>query len=156
MIGGYLGFKGLVWALMGLGIYIAAVWSPMLVEESPLRLFAYYLLVFAAPGILIWTVGVLVRYRNRMGWYLGVAYFTADIVGKVVGGLAEVPVNAWYWVTNQVPENYLPAFQVFGILAAAVFAVDLACLMALMSPRGRECWGIGEPHPDVEPEIDTE
>jgi hypothetical protein len=144
----YIKFKGAVWAIMGLGVYVAAVRKPDLVDGSSLRLFAYYLLLFAVPGILIWTVGVLVRFRRRLGWYLGVAYLSAVVFGKVAGGVAEVPIQAWYWATRQVPEEYLPAVGVFGVLAAAVFAFDLAALAFFLSPRGRDCWGIGTPNPD--------
>jgi hypothetical protein len=144
----YIKFKGAVWALMGLGAYAAAIRKPDLVDGSSLRLFAYYLLLFAVPGILIWTVGVLVRFRRPLGWYLGVAYLSAVIVGKVVGGVAEVPIRAWSWATQQVPVEYIPAVGIFGILAAAVFAFDLAALFAFLSSRGRECWGIGTPGPE--------
>ncbi len=144
----YIKFKGAVWALMGLAVYAAAVRKPDLVDGSSLRLFAYYLLLFAVPGILIWTVGVLVRFRTRTGWYLGVAYLTAVIAGKVLGGVAEVPFRAWDWATRQVPQEYIPAVGVFGVLAAAVFAVDIAAVMAFISPKGRDCWGIGAPNPE--------
>jgi hypothetical protein len=145
----YIKFKGAAWTLMGLGVYAAAIRKPDLVDGSSLRLFAYYLLVFAVPGILIWTVGVLVRFRQRLGWYLGVAYISAVIIGKVLGGVAEVPIQAWYWVTRQVPEQYIPAVGIFGVLAAAVFAFDLAVLAAFLSPKGRDCWGMGARTPDT-------
>lgn len=148
-MGIYIQFKGIEWALMGLAVYLSAVSTPGLWEGSALRLFAYYLLVFAAPGALIWVAGVLVRYRHRFGWYLGVGYLLATVVGKVAGGVAEVPVEAWFWASKRVPTEYLTGLKVFGILAAMIFATDLAGLLAFLSPRGRDCWGIGKPNPEA-------
>jgi len=66
ILGIYIQFKGIEWALMGLVLYLSAVAAPGFWEGSNLRLFAYYLLVFAAPGALIWVAGVLMRYRHRL------------------------------------------------------------------------------------------
>ena len=149
LLGIYIQFKGLVWAVMGLVGFIAGTRSPDFWDGSPMRLFAYYLLVFAVPGILIWTCGVLVRYRRSLGWYLGVAYFAALIIGKTGGGVAEIPAQAWYWVSQRVSQGYIPWLQAFGILAAAAFAADIAALLAFVSPRGRDCWHIGKPNRDA-------
>jgi len=149
ILGIYIQFKGIEWALMGLVLYLSAVAAPGFWEGSNLRLFAYYLLVFAAPGALIWVAGVLMRYRHRLGWYLGVGYLLATVLGKVLGGVAEIPVEAWYWVSQRVPTEYLMGIKIFGFLAAVVFATDLAALLALLSPRGRDCWGIGERNPEA-------
>jgi len=142
-MGIYIQFKGIEWALMGLAVFLSAVCTPGLWEGSALRLFAYYLLVFAAPGALIWVAGVLVRYRRPLGWYLGAGYLFATVLGKVAGGVAEVPVEAWFWASRRVPTQYLMSLKVFGIFAAVIFATDLAALMAFLSPRGRDCWGVG-------------
>ncbi len=149
VLGIYIQFKGIEWALMGLVLYLSAVVAPGFWEGSNLRLFAYYLLVFAAPGALIWVVGVLVRYRHSLGWFFGVAYLLATVLGKVLGGVAEIPVEAWYWVSQRVPTEYLTGIKIFGFLAAVVFATDMAALLALLSPRGRDCWGIGKRNPEA-------
>lgn len=142
-MGLYIQFKGIEWAVMGLAVYLSAVTRPGLWEGSALRLFAFYLLAFAVPGTLIWVAGVLVRYRRPLGWYLGVGYLFATVMGKVAGGVAEVPVEAWFWASRRVPTQYLPGLKVFGFLAVVIFATDLVALLALLSPRGRDCWGIG-------------
>jgi hypothetical protein len=143
LLGFYIQFKGVVWAVLGFALWWVAPGAPELGGESSLRLFAYYLMVFAVPGVLLWTVGVLVRYRHSTGWYLGVIYLIGLVVFKVGGGIAELPVEAWYWASRRVPPEFLTGLKVFGFLAAVIFATDLASLLSFLSPRGRECWGIG-------------
>ncbi len=151
LLGAYLQFKGIEWAVLGFVVWWAALDLPELWKQSSLRLFAYYLLVFAVPGVLLWTLGVVVKYRHRMGWYGAVAYLASVMTGKIGGGIAELPVGAWQWASHQTAPGYLTGFKIFGLLSAVIFAMDLAALLAFLSPRGRDCYGIGQPNPEARP-----
>ncbi len=142
ILGAYVGFKGISWALMGLPIWWAALRTRELETEQPARLFAYYILLFVVPGLLLWVVGRVVRVRHPVGWYLAVIYLLANVVVKTEGGFYQLPAEAWQYVSHRVPPDYLMGVKIFGILAAVVFAMAASALLAFLSPRGRECFNV--------------
>ena len=85
VLGLYLKAKGLGWAAIGLVLWWAAMRAPETWEESSLRLFAYFLLVFATPGVLLWTLGAMVKFRQELGWYGAVLYLVGLLAFKVAG-----------------------------------------------------------------------
>lgn len=142
ILGAYLKFKGITWTLMGLPLWWAGQRSPELGSESNARLFAYYILVFAVPGLLLWLVGLVVRIRHPAGWYLAVLYLLANVIFKTEGGFFQLPAEAWQYVSHRLPPDYLAGVKVFGFLAAVVFAMDASALLAFLSPRGRACFSV--------------
>ena len=142
VLGLYLKAKAVAWAAIGLVLWWAAMRAPETWEESSLRLFAYFLLVFATPGVLIWTLGVLVKHRQRRGWLAAVAYLSVLVALKVAGGMADLPEQVWYWASRRFAPAYLTGLKAFGVASAVVLAADLAALLAFFSRKGRECFGV--------------
>jgi len=149
ILGYYIQYKGVAWGIIGFAVWWAALGTPELWAASGLRLFAYYLLVFAVPGVLMWTMGVLVKYRHPLGWYGSVVYLVGVVIFKVGGGVADLPVEAWRWVSQTVPPEYLTGLKIFGFLAVVVLATDVAALLAFLSPKGRDCFSVGKKNPDA-------
>lgn len=144
VLGGYIQFKGAEWLLVGLLIWWGASRTGNLPEAPPLRILAYYLIAFAVPGVLLLTIGYAARYRSSTAWYLAVAYLLSLVAFKAVGGVAELPLEAWLWVSRRVPGDYLLGVKLFGLASAIVGAADLIALVGFISHKGRECFGIGK------------
>jgi hypothetical protein len=147
VLGGYIQFKGAEWIFVGMLIWWAASRTGNLPEVPALRVLAFYLIGFAVPGVLLLTIGYAARYRSRAAWYLSVAYLLSLVIFKAAGGVAELPLEAWLWVSRRVPGDYLLGVKLFGLASATVGAADLVALMAFLSTRGRECFGIGRRQP---------
>ena len=141
-LGNYFRFKGILWAGEGLLLFLTTLETHELGEVSTLRLFAFYLLLFAAPGVLLLTLGSLVRLRLPVAWWFAMAYLSALIVVKTSLGFTQEPVEVWYSLARRVPPHYLVGLQAFGILSAVVYALDITAFVAFLSPRGRECFGV--------------
>ncbi|MGA9751227.1 MAG: hypothetical protein WBS54_05535 [Acidobacteriota bacterium] len=141
-LGNYFRFKGILWAGEGLLLFLATLETHEMGEVSTLRLFAFYLLLFAAPGVLLVTLGSLVRLRLPVGWWLSMAYLSVLIVVKTSLGFTQEPVDVWFSLARRVPPHYLVGLQVFGIASAVIYALDIAAFVAFLSPKGRECYGV--------------
>ena len=147
VLGGYIQFKGAEWILVGLLIWWGASRTGNLPDAPALRILAYYLIAFAVPGVLLLTIGYAARYRSSTAWFLAVIYLLGLVIFKAAGGVAELPLEAWLWVSRRVPGDYLPGVKLFGLASAIVGAADLVTLMAFLSRRGRECFGISRRQP---------
>jgi|YelNatPaOPRAMG01_1025707.scaffolds.fasta_scaffold08137_3 hypothetical protein len=141
-LGNYFRFKGILWAGEGLLLFLATLETHEMGEVSTLRLFAFYLLLFAAPGVLLVTLGSLVRMRLPVAWWLAMVYLSALIAIKTSLGFSQGAVDLWYSLAKQVPPHYLLDLQVFGIVSAVIYALDIAAFVAFLSPKGRECYGV--------------
>ncbi len=141
-LGNYFRFKGILWAGEGLLLFLATLETHEMGEGSILRLFAFYLLLFAAPGVLLITLGSLVRLRLPVGWWLAMAYLSVLIVVKTSLGLTQEPVDVWFSLAKRVPPHYLIGMQAFGIASAVIYALDITAFVAFLSPKGRECYGV--------------
>ncbi len=147
VLGAYFRLKGVLWALAGGILWWTAWGSPELSGVDEARVFAIFLLAFAVPGVLLGVLGTLVRYRSTLGWWLGIVYLAVILSAKTTLGLTDVLTELWRWGARAVPPEHILGLQTIGILSAAVFAMDVAALVALVSPRGRDCYGIGAKNP---------
>jgi len=159
-LGYYFAFKGCEWFAGGLLLFLAAAEMGPRGEMTAPRLFAAFLALFAAPAVLLATLGLLVRMRHPAGWYLGVAYTSLVVLSKTALGIGEGPLRLWYRVAEVLPPAHVLGFRTFGLFTAVVLAVDFAALLALLSPRGRDCyrigWKKGAPPGDRTPESEEE
>lgn len=144
ILGLYFHFKGVEWAVVGLFLLHAAISTGEIDSDSPVRLFAYFLLIFAAPGILLWILGTIVRLRRPIGWWLGTGYLTLVLFMKTSLGFINVPAEVWHWASSRLPPSYYGTAAIVGVLAAVVFATDVATFVVIISPRCRESFA---PHP---------
>lgn len=142
-LGYYFAFKGGEWFLGGLLLFLAAAETGPLGEMTTPRLFAAFLALFAAPAVLVATLGLLVRMRQKAGWYLGVAYTALVVLSKTALGIGQGPLRLWYRLSEALPPAYVTGFRAFGLFSAVVLAVDFSALLAFLSPRGRDCFRIG-------------
>ncbi len=142
-LGYYFVFKGAEWCLGGFLLFLAAVGTGPHGEMTGPRLFAAFLALFAAPAVLLATLGLLVRMRHSVGWYLGVVYTSLVVLSKTVLGIGEGPLRLWYRMAEALPPAHVLGLRAFGLLTAVVLAVDLSALLALLSQRGRDCFRIG-------------
>ena len=67
-LGAYFQFKGLEWCTGGGLLLLAALRTGHFGTSGPLRLVAYFLLLFAVPSVLLFTLGIVVRMRHPAGW----------------------------------------------------------------------------------------
>lgn len=148
-LGWYFKFKGLTWAFVGALLLYTALAGGTLEDAGPLRLSAFFILLFAVPSVLLWTLGIVVKIRHPFGWWIGVLYVSAIVAAKTVLGIGELPGRTWYWLSNHVPPTHLLGIKVLAVGAVLVYALDVAVLVALLSARGRDCYDIGEPNPSV-------
>ena len=143
IIGRYLQFKAVVWCAVGIayewGFYAAGVsgW------RDGFRSFAFYLLLFGTPSVLLWVLGMVTRLRHPLAWWFGVGYLLACLVGKTTFGTAGLPVAMWQWTSDRLPPFYLRGFAAFTLFSTLILAADIVALISLLSPLGRECFGIG-------------
>lgn len=142
-LGYYFAFKGGEWFLGGLLLFLAAAASGPYGEMTAPRLFAAFLALFAAPAVLLATLGILVRMRNPAGWYLGVLYTAMVVVSKTALGIGEGPLRLWYGIAEALPPAHVFSLRAFGLFTAVVLAVDFSALLALLSPKGRDCFRVG-------------
>lgn len=142
-LGYYFAFKGGEWFLGGLLLFLAAVETGPHGEMTAPRLFAAFLALFAAPAVLLATLGLLVRMRHPAGWYLGVVYTGLVVVSKTALGIGEGPLRLWYRLAEALPPAHVLGLRAFGLFTAVVLAVDFSALLALLSARGRDCFRIG-------------
>jgi hypothetical protein len=141
-LGLYFNFKSVSWAASGLALWIFALGSGELESDSPVRLFAYYLLIFAIPGVLLWVLGELVRYRRPMAWWLGTGYLALTLFAKTTLGLVNVPAELWHTLSNRLPPSRFAAATALGMGATVVYALDVAVFVMFISPKCRECFGV--------------
>jgi hypothetical protein len=144
VIGAYFKFKGASWLLLGSLLWAGADASGGISNTSPMRLFAVFVLVFAVPGILLWMLGIIVKMRYRVSWFLGMAYMSLVLIAKTSLGFVNAPLEAWYVTSNNLPPEYMTRLIALGIFSAAVFALDVATFVVMLSPRGRACFRIGK------------
>jgi hypothetical protein len=144
-LGLYFYFKGVGWAVVGLVLWFFALQSGQFETDSPFRLFAYYLLLFAVPGVLLWVLGVLVRFRRPMAWWLGTGYLSLTLFGKTTVGLVNVPAEIWHSLSHRLPPAYFGTATALGLGATVVYALDIGVFVVFLSPICRECFGIN-PH----------
>jgi len=149
MLGTYFRLKGVLWMVVGCILWWAAWGAPELSGVDEARIFAVFLLVFAVPAVLLWVLGALVKYRSSFGWWLGMTYLAFTLFSKIALGLVRVPAILWQEASHIVPPEHLLGLQAIGALSAAIFAMDVAALVILISPRGRDTWGIGRPNPEA-------
>ncbi|MEW5764258.1 MAG: hypothetical protein ACOYXN_02995 [Acidobacteriota bacterium] len=142
-LGAYFQFKGLEWCAGGALLLLAALRTGHFGASSPVRLVAYFLLLFAVPAVLLFTLGIVVRMRHPAGWWCGVAYSAAVVVSKSAVGISQVPFRMWYSFSDRLPPATLLGLKVFNVITALVLALDLAALLALLSIKGRDCFHIG-------------
>ena len=146
-LGAYFRLKGVLWIVVGFILWWAAWGAPELSGVDEARVFAIFLLVFAAPAVLFWVLGTLVRFRSSLGWWLGTAYVAGALFAKVALGLVNVPAILWRSAAHIVPPAHALGLKAVGFVSVLVFALDVAALVILISPRGRDCWGIGRRNP---------
>ncbi len=151
VLGWYFRFKAAAWAAAGLILLYAALTGGTLDDTGPLRLVAFFTLMFAVPAVLLWTLGILIKMRQPIGWWIGLIYAAAVVGAKTILGTGELPGRAWYWLSNHVPPTHLLSIRILAGLEILVYAMDVAVLVALLSARGRDCFDIGEPDPSVRP-----
>lgn len=142
-LGLYLQAKALCWITVG----IALAWGFGVAGEmgsgDGIRAFAYFLIIFLVPGILVWVLGVVVRVRMGIAWWFAVAYLVAVAIAKAGAGSTDLPWQAWSWVSTRLPTFYIRGFQAFAVFSTAVLAADIAALASFISPQGRACFGVG-------------
>jgi hypothetical protein len=144
LLGLYIQAKAACWIAIGIALF----WGFMVAGEMTIRdgfqAFAYFLLLFLVPGVLLWVLGVTVRLRFPTSWWFAVGYLVCILVAKAIIGTTELPEEAWFWVSNRLPNFYLLGLRAFAVLTTAVLAADVAALAAFISLPGRACYGVGK------------
>jgi len=148
IIGGYIRFKALAWAILGLAIGWGFVRAEEMGWRDPLRYLSYYIIVFVVPAVLLWVLGVAVHMGYTSAWWFGIAYFASALIAKTLFGHTEMPTTMWTWVTERLPLFYLRGFYIFHIFTTLIMAVDAVALVALMSRQGRLYFGVRKPRPE--------
>lgn len=141
-LGFYFHLKAVGWAAAGLLLWFFALESGQFGTDSPLTLFAYYLLLFAAPGVLLWVLGIVVRFRRPVGWWIGTAYLGLILFAKTTVGLVNVPAEAWHRLSRRLPPDYFGTATAVGLFSALVYALDVAAFVVLIAPKGRATFGL--------------
>ena len=139
----YFRFKGVEWFMLGVVLIWTAVGSGVAQDVGLLRLLAAFLILFAAPAVLLWTLAVVVKLRHSTAWWIGSLYVLLVLISKASLGIGELPRRAWYWLSTHVSQTQAQGVTVFVVFTALVYAFDVAALLALISPKGRHCFGIG-------------
>jgi hypothetical protein len=148
-LGGYFKFKGLTWAVVGATLLYAALSGGTLEDAGPLRLSAFFLLMFAVPSVLLWTLGTVVKIRHPAGWWIGLVYVSSIVAAKTILGTGELPGQSWYWLSHHLPPTHLLGMKILAIFSVLVYALDIVVLVALLSARGRDCFDVGTPNPSA-------
>ncbi len=151
VLGWYFRFKAVTWAAAGIVLLYAALTGGSLDDAGPMRLIAFFTLMFAVPSVLLWTLGILIKMRLPIAWWIGLIYAAAVVGAKTVLGTGELPGQAWYWLSSHVPPTHLVSLRILAVAAILVYAMDVAVFVALLSPRGRDCFDIGKPNPSARP-----
>lgn len=141
-LGLYFHLKGVGWAAVGLLLWFFALKTGQFGADNPLVLFAYYLILFAVPGVLLWVLGILVRFRSPTGWWLGISYLGFVLFAKTSVGLVNMPAEAWHWLSRRLPPSYFGTATAVGFASALVYALDLAAFVVLIAPKGRATFGL--------------
>ena len=135
VLGIYIQFKGIEWALMGLvAVPVCRGGARSLGRDRTCGFLPTTCWSSPRLGILIWVVGVLVRYRRpprvvlRRGLPSSRRFWARC--------WEEWPRFPWRPGSGSPAgaTEYLTGIKVFGILAAVVFAMDMAALLASSSP----------------------
>jgi hypothetical protein len=142
-LGAYFQFKGLEWCAGGALLLLAALRAGGFGGSHPMRLVAFFLILFAAPAVLLVTLGFVVRMRHPAGWWIGTIYAAAVVLSKSAVGISQVPFRMWYSLSDRLPPATLLGLKVFHVITALVLALDVAALLALLSIKGRDCFRIG-------------
>jgi hypothetical protein len=145
----YFKFKAVTWLLVGAGLWWASTTSPEMGVQLTVRLFAFFLLLFAVPALLLWILSTPVKYRSPFGWWFGLAYLILIVTTKMSLGFSEAPADLWQRLAHQPSKPFLAGIAAIGLLSVVVFALDLAALVAFLSPKGRDCWGVGKRNPQA-------
>ena len=143
----YFKLKAVTWLLVGVGLWWASTTSPELGVKLTIRLFAFFVIVFVVPSLLIWILAIPVKYRSPFGWWFGLIYLLLIVTTKMSLGLSEAPADLWQRLVHQPSKPFLAGAAVVGLLSVIAFALDLSALVAFLSPKGRDCWGIGRRNP---------
>jgi hypothetical protein len=141
-LGFYFHLKAVGWAAVGLLLWFFALDTGQFGTDSPLILFAYYLILFAVPGVLLWVLGILVRFRKPMGWWIGTAYLGLVLFAKTSVGLVNMPAEVWHWLSQRLPPAYFGRATALGLFAAVAYALDVAAFVVLIAPKGRATFGL--------------
>ena len=146
LLGFYLQAKALCWVALGVALVWGFIVAGDLGARDGVRAFAYFLLAFLVPGLLLWVLGIAVKVRHRTCWWFAMGYLVTVVVAKGLVGATDLPWEAWSWVSSRLPPFYLKGFELFGVLSTAVLAADVAALASFVSPQGRASFGVGKVH----------
>lgn len=149
LLGLYIQAKSLCWITVGVALAWGFGVAGDMGSGDGFRAFAYFLIIFLVPGILLWVLGVIVRVRIRAAWWFAVTYFVVVVITKAGAGSTDLPWQAWSWVSTRLPTFYIRGFQAFAVFSTAVLAADVAALASFISPQGRACFGVGKASRDT-------
>ena len=144
LLGLYLQAKAACWITVGVALFWGFMVAKELSARDGFQAFAYFLLLFLVPGVLLWVLGVTVKLRFPTSWWFAVGYLVSILVAKAIVGSTDLPWEAWSWVSTRLPTFYLKGFQAFAVFNTAILAADVAALAAFISLPGRACYQIGK------------